>query len=175
MEKTFDKDYVIADTHIGHDRIVGYCNRPENHDEIMIREWRNTVGPNDRIYHLGDVSFYKEEAMRELVALLPGYKVLILGNHDRHNARWYLDIGFDEVFQKNIVLVRDKLTVVLSHYPIEEGDLFGYRRPGTIRVVNIHGHVHNNGFEGTTENHRNVSVEVIDYRPQLLEKIISEF
>ena len=28
--------WVVSDTHFGHRNIVGFCHRPENHEDIMI-------------------------------------------------------------------------------------------------------------------------------------------
>jgi len=43
---TYDT-WIISDTHFGHRNIVEYQDRPENHDEIMIRRWAASVGEDD--------------------------------------------------------------------------------------------------------------------------------
>lgn len=78
--------FITADTHFGHKNIIDYCGRPfksvEEMDEEMKRRWNEIVGPEDTVYHLGDVCMRKSMTPywgREL----NGRKMLILGNHDR--------------------------------------------------------------------------------------------
>ena len=57
--------FLIADTHFGH---TGVCNflrndgtklrpwtDPVQMDKDMVEYWNDTVRPNDKVYHLGDV------------------------------------------------------------------------------------------------------------------------
>ena len=54
-------NYYIADTHFGHENIMRHCNRPftsvDEQDEILIKNWNNTVGKNDTVYIIGDFCF----------------------------------------------------------------------------------------------------------------------
>jgi len=47
--------WIISDTHFYHDKIVGYCDRPENFTKKTMSHWRKMVAPDDLVYHLGDV------------------------------------------------------------------------------------------------------------------------
>jgi len=175
--------WVIADTHFFHTRLVEYCNRPHNFTDQLIRNWCNCVGTTDLVFHLGDVGFYKKRECGNLIRGLPGYKILIRGNHDRFPIKWYMDNGFMAVMESAVVNVcytkgkkqpRKKkqprnryYKVLLSHKPcpIPEGVDF-----------NIHGHFHNNEasrweenlVDVLTPNHRLMSIEETNYKPLLL-------
>ena len=53
------KIFLTSDTHFGHDREFlwgprGFTNSQE-HDEAVIKNWNETVSPDDIVYHLGDL------------------------------------------------------------------------------------------------------------------------
>lgn len=88
---------------------------------------------------------------------------LILGNHDNHPVKWYLDCGFDRVYDKSII-VQEKY--ILSHCPIEFSSNLG-------PFKNIHGHVHNDAdYLIPTRQRLNVSCEVLNYIPITIEEAI---
>lgn len=168
-------EFVTSDSHFRHANIIIYCDRPDNHDEIMFNGWNQKVAPENRVYHLGDVALGKDDDLQEMLRGLNGEKILIKGNHDRQKGRWYYEAGFSEFHKTPIVLIRRGVSVVLSHYPITDMDkLWTLRKPGTNKIVNIHGHLHNN--EGDMYNpdgiHVNVSVELTDYKPVPLDEIL---
>lgn len=78
--------FYIADTHIGHENIIRYDNRPfssiqEMNDEIVSR-WNQAVRDNDTVYILGDFSWYNSSKTCEYLDSLAGHKILVKGNHD---------------------------------------------------------------------------------------------
>lgn len=160
--------WVISDTHWGHDNIIRFCKRPENHDRLMMDNWYNTVEPNDVILHLGDVGLRgpKGEKLQEEFKHLPGHKYLVRGNHDTKPDEFYESLGFKAVMPHVQMVVPDGPIISLTHYPMEKGM--------SREVINIHGHIHNNGYDkGTPEfDYRNVSVEVMDYKPVKLRDIV---
>jgi calcineurin-like phosphoesterase family protein len=80
--------HFVGDTHLGHQNIIRYCDRPfgsmEEHDTALIRGWNEVVAPDDEVWHLGDFAWWHlpEEQVREMFRKLHGYVHLILGNHD---------------------------------------------------------------------------------------------
>lgn len=46
--------YIISDTHFRHANIVKYCGRDANHDEIMRRNWMETVAEETYLGKLGE-------------------------------------------------------------------------------------------------------------------------
>lgn len=91
--------WLVSDTHFGHDNIVGFCHRPEDHEQAMIAEWRKVVGPEDTLLHLGDLNYGSNARFKNLTAkeLTGGRKLLIQGNHDRQRYSFYKQSGFQIV------------------------------------------------------------------------------
>jgi calcineurin-like phosphoesterase family protein len=161
--------WIISDTHWKNDNIIKYCGRPMDHDRLMLNGWWDNVGPNDTILHLGDLGHtnkWDEEFTRK-IELLPGNKFIILGNHDKSNYD-YAGLGFT-VIPEFHTIVRDprgkNRTVYFTHAPMHS------LGQGSI---NIHGHIHNNGYDrgAGEQDYRNVSVEVMDYKPARLRDIL---
>lgn len=79
--------FYTSDTHFGHERILELCERPFSDvtrmNEALIERWNNVVQPEDTVYHLGDVALGKIAESLPLISRLNGYKILVLGNHDR--------------------------------------------------------------------------------------------
>lgn len=157
--------YVISDHHFGHQKIIDFESRPfttaEEMDEYMINQWNAIVSKEDKVFHLGDFSFYNKEKTKAIADRLNGKKFLILGNHDRGRSKsWWLDAGFDEVSEYPIIY---ESFYILSHEPIYMNKHMPY--------VNIHGHIHSQKYEG--KHYFNACVEHYDYKPVAFEEIRS--
>jgi calcineurin-like phosphoesterase family protein len=135
-------------------------------DEEMIKRWNETVRPNDKVYHLGDVVINRK-ALKTLHRL-NGDKVLIRGNHDIFRDDEY------RLFFRELRAYHVMNGMILSHIPIHTESL---GRFGT----NIHGHLHANRVmiqkhaKATPEidaRYHCVCVEQTDYRPILFEDVI---
>ncbi|MFU1794745.1 metallophosphoesterase [Paenibacillus azoreducens] len=157
--------YVISDHHFGHQKIIDFESRPfgtaEEMDEFMIERWNSIVTKQDKVFHLGDFSFYNKDKTKAIVERLNGHKFLIMGNHDRGRSKaWWLDAGFDEVSEYPLVY---QSFFILSHEPLYMNKHMPY--------VNIHGHIHSQKYEGL--HYFNASVEHWDYKPISFEEIKS--
>jgi calcineurin-like phosphoesterase family protein len=129
--------FLVADTHFGHAGMCRFSRKdgtklrpwedPEEMDEDMIKAWNETVRPNDKVYHLGDVVINRK-ALKTL-GRLNGDKVLIRGNHDIFRDDEYRPY-FRELRAYHVMN-----GMILSHIPIHSDSL---GRFGT----NIHGHLH---------------------------------
>ncbi|MWV45020.1 phosphoesterase [Paenibacillus sp. HJL G12] len=155
--------FVISDHHFGHQKIIDFESRPfanaAEMDEYMIEQWNAVVSQEDKVFHLGDFSFYNKEKTKAIVERMHGTKSLILGNHDRGRSKaWWLDAGFNDVSEYPIIY---QSFFILSHEPIYMNKHMPY--------VNIHGHIHGQKYEG--QHYFNVSVEHWDYKPVSFEDI----
>lgn len=112
--------YFTSDTHYSHSNIIKYCNRPFKDagemNRVIIENWNNLVKPEDTVYHLGDVAFASPEVTKNIVSNLNGYKILILGNHDRSGHKMK-EWGFQEVHQSLQIELEGGIKANLSHYP----------------------------------------------------------
>jgi calcineurin-like phosphoesterase family protein len=142
-------------------------------DEAMVKMWNETVRPNDKVYHLGDVVINRKSL--SIMNRLNGDKVLIRGNHDIFRDDEYR-LYFRELRAYHVMN-----GMILSHIPIHSDSLgrFG---------VNIHGHLHTNrvmklrGVDVKTgqvlysneidPRYHCVCVEQTDFRPILFEDVI---
>ncbi len=155
--------FFTSDHHFGHANIITFESRPfanaEEMTDAMIAKWNAVVGREDKVFHLGDFSFLNQAKTASIVSKLNGYKLLVLGNHDRGRSRsWWLDAGFDEVSEYPILY---KEFFFLSHEPLYMNSHMPY--------VNVHGHIHGQKYEG--KQHFNVCVEHWDYAPVSFEFI----
>mgnify|MGYP000043454190 CR=1 FL=1 len=157
------KVYLISDMHFGHPNIIKYENRPfssvEEMDAAIMNNWNTTVGKDDKVFILGDVSFYNKAKTKEIMENLNGYKTLIIGNHDKaRSLTWWKETGIQEVYQYPIIYNE---FYILSHEPVYLSENMPY--------ANIHGHIHH--LKYADKQFFNVSVECINYTPIHFEKI----
>lgn len=138
--------YFIADLHFGHKNVMSYDNRPfktiEENDETIIKNWNKTVGTDDEVYLLGDISWYNATKTLEILNNLNGNIHLIKGNHDDRLLR-NRDIQkrFAEIVDyKELSLIYSNNKIILCHYPIPcfKNHYYG--------AYHLYGHVHT-GFE----------------------------
>lgn len=163
--------FLVSDTHFGHSNICKFTRddgsklRPwetsEEMNEAMIKLWNDTVRPNDKVYHVGDVVIKRKDL--EILDRLNGDKVLIRGNHDIFKlsdyAKYFRDIRGTHKMDKFII----------SHYPIHPESISHWCS------CNIHGHTHYRNVlnsDGSEDiRYFNVSVENTEFKPILFEKV----
>lgn len=160
--------WVYSDTHFNEEDMK-HLRKNYIGDDQQIKRINSKVGKNDTIIilgDLGDLNFIKK---------IKGYKVLIMGNHEKGASNYrrvqkYIedyDKGtveidlrmyriednhlFDEVYEGPL-MINDRL--ILSHEPIQT--LPSY-------IFNIHGHDHSKWF--ISDHHMNVCAEHINYTP----------
>lgn len=153
------KTFFIADLHFGHDAVIRYENRPfenvKEMDEALIANWNQVVGEQDRVYLLGDVSFYNEEMTAGIIRQLNGMKYLVTGNHDNAEVARYYEMGFCRVYDCPVILEEFWM---LSHEPLYVNKNMPY--------ANIFGHVHTGKqYTDYSEQSFCVSAERICYTP----------
>lgn len=155
------KVFCIADTHFGHANIIRYCNRPfssvEQMDQVMIKNWNETVSNKDIVLHLGDVGLCERSRLKEIIQQLNGKKILIMGNHDTYTKKFYEEAGFQEV--SKFPILYDSF-YLLSHAPLQLSE--------TTPYYNCYGHVHNDVKYIDTPTSKCFCVERTGYRPSLL-------
>lgn len=173
--------FLVSDTHFGHAGVCKFTEAdgvtkirpwtdPDEMDEAMVKMWNETVRPNDKVYHLGDVVINRK-ALKTL-ARLNGDKVLIKGNHDIFRLEEYTP------YFRDIRAYHVMNGCILSHIPMHESNL---GRFGT----NIHGHLHTHRvtqlvrWGNTTQfdevidpRYHCVCVEQTDFRPILFEDVV---
>ena len=176
--------FLVSDTHFGHHGVCRFMRNdgvtklrpfddPHEMDEHMVEAWNDTVRPNDKVYHLGDVVINRKSL--GIMSRLNGDKVLIRGNHDIFRDDEYRQY-FRELRAYHVMN-----GMILSHIPVHPESLgrFG---------VNIHGHLHAHrvmkprGVDARTgeilysneidPRYHCVCVEQTDFAPILFEDVI---
>ncbi len=149
--------YVIPDTHLGHDNIKKYCNRPDNFETLIEKNWNELVGESDTVIHLGDISF-KEEWVKRLGSWR-GRKILIRGNHDKMPPELYMNCGFTAVVEE-LVMDLNNVIILFSHRP----------KFDHACDINIHGHQHNLAVYDSRRLYLPLSLEHMGYKPLPLDE-----
>lgn len=134
--------WFIGDLHFGHAKVAALrgFSEPDLHDMTIQHKWRKQVSENDIVYVLGDISAGGTAAeLRSLglIALLPGRKRLISGNHDSISSihrRLSPNLeAFRHVFEAIQDFGRFRIEgeeVLMSHYPYKsQGDGPGRGEP----------------------------------------------
>ena len=158
-----DQTWLISDTHFFHVNIGQYCSRPDGWQDLIIENWNRWIGPKEIVFHLGDLVLGKKENAQALIPLLNGKLYLIRGNHDRRSAAFYQDLGITLVKDPYRMDMTDGMQLVFSHSPIV---------PLPPRLLNLHGHIHNNPAPELGPCHINLSIEVLQYRPWRLGDVL---
>ena len=112
---------------------------------IILAKYKEQVKCDDLFIYLGDLcyrEFTNQKRINELIHDLPGYKVLVKGNHDTQDDEFYYKAGFDLVCE---AAKFDNL--LFTHIPVNLEDV--------PDVVNIHGHLHNKTFTSFDGQHLN--------------------
>jgi calcineurin-like phosphoesterase family protein len=162
--------FLVSDTHFGHAGVCKFLrddgvtklrpwDSPEEMDEEMVKRWNETVGPKDKVYHLGDVVINRKALIT--LSRLNGDKVLIKGNHDIFRLEDYVPY-FRDIRGYHVV---DNF--IMSHIPVHADSKGRF-------AGNIHGHLHSNKVmkmhgEKRTDKidpwYECVCVEQTDFRP----------
>lgn len=103
--------HIITDTHFGHDSLKLFGLRQNDYEEKIISNWQEKVAAGDTVIHLGDLGVpFEKNAKNINIALLPGKKILLRGNHDKETHEYYMNNGFD--------LCCDELAVTIANIKI---------------------------------------------------------
>ncbi len=179
-------NYYIADLHLGHENAMRrFDHRPfktlDEQDDAIITNINKTVSPQDNLFFLGDVSWYKPDKTAELISKINcKNRFLLIGNHDR----WIKDGKCKKLFQGIYDLKRiddNGRIVVLCHFPLAVWD---QSHRGSYH---LYGHVHNNLCDDKITpthnilNHNEMKnamntgcmLPYMDYTPRTLDYIIS--
>lgn len=167
--------YFTSDTHFNHDKQFvyeprGFHSITEMH-ETLIKNWNETVSPEDDIYMLGDFFLGTDmDFVKDTISNLNGRIHLIIGNHDT-NAKVNLYGEIDKIVdvQYATIITYKKRQFYLSHYPT----LTTYEQTNPEKAIfNMFGHTHSKEkfFEDNPFMY-NVALDANDNRPVSIETI----
>ena len=177
--------FFTSDFHLFHNNVLKYDNRPFNdvHEmHLAIEErWNETVGPDDVVIYLGDLSFARQEDRQYVDKLLLGLngKIhYIMGNHDKYDniikmpkfetVQDYLELRLVHYNDENIKV---ETLFCMMHYPIYS---WNKKHHGSYMV---HGHSHHNLDSGVFhKNNRIIDVgcNECNYTPVSYKEIIEK-
>lgn len=141
--------FFTSDTHFCHDR--GFVYNPRGFDNVLdmneaiVERWNSVVGPDDIVYHLGDVMLNDNVAGMKFLSRLNGHIYLLRGNHDT-DTRWKLYDTLDNVTVLGYaeVIKFGKFRFYLSHHPTYTSNLDN-DAPLSQHLINLYGHTHQTG------------------------------
>lgn len=183
-KEVFMAIFFTSDLHICHNKDFIYQNRGfnsiEEHNKALVRNWNETVSPEDTVYVMGDMIMgdNRHEAL-DYIKQLNGTIVMVRGNHDTDSKfKDYLNecpnIDKDSVNNEYVkVLKIGKRCYYLSHYPTIIGDiLFENKKQRLPVTVCLHGHTHSKDrFEFIEYGCYNVGLDAHDMRPVSLDEV----
>lgn len=167
--------WIWSDPHFGHENMYKFTNydgsplRPwddmQEAEEYMIQEYNKLVHEGDTCYWLGDICGIQTYAEKIMPRFNKSRRILVLGNHDaKLGAKYWLK------WFNNIRGSFNRDNHIFSHFPISSGSKGRFKR-------NVHGHTHSNFITNDDKIdvwYKNVSVEVIEFRPINFSEILSE-
>lgn len=156
--------FFTGDTHFGDHRTINIHKRPfvtvAEMDALLIDRWNATVGPDDIVWHLGDVA-RRPADVPALLARLHGTKHLLRGNNDPDAtlaaSGWASTGDYAEIDL-------DGHRLVMCHYPFRNWN--GQHK----RAINLHGHSH--GRLKPMPRQFDVGVDVHGFAPVRLDALL---
>lgn len=182
--------FFTSDQHFNHQFIISITHRPfqdlDEMDRVLIKNWNDTVQPNDYVFTLGDFAWSNSpHIINNYLNQLQGQIFFLPGNHDKERAIKHLPnhvTKIDDItnlsikYQNNLAIV---YLFVLSHYPL----LTWSKR--NIGCKNLFGHIHtlkdntlNTGYDkylNITHQQYDVGVDNNNYRPVSLSFLLTHF
>lgn len=161
-------DYVTSDLHLGHEAIIRHCNRPfrtlRKMNKTLIKNIKETVGPEDRLFILGDLFWPghdQKDILKGYMDEIPCRKILILGNHDRLAPWQYIDCGIESVHTS---LIYDE-GILMVHDP-------AISQAVPENWIVLCGHIHN--LFDRVKNVINVGVDVRGFKPVDVQDLLAQ-
>jgi calcineurin-like phosphoesterase family protein len=156
----------IADTHFGHAGALSLYRRPfasvAEMNAAMLERWNATVRHQDDVWHLGDFALRTSAAdAADLLRALNGRKHLVTGNNDPPGI-----VALPEwsSVQPYVEISVEGTRLVLCHYAFRTWN-------GMAKgALNLHGHSH--GRLKPLPRQRDVGVDVWDFRPVTLDRLL---
>lgn len=143
--------FVTSDSHLFHDKLLGFMHRPYATMDDMVRdfiaEWNGLVkSEDDTVYHLGDFALGTDlDKIADVIKQLNGRMYLILGNHDTPAK-----VSFYQQFPKIKMFGSVNIDgYLLTHHPVHPS-LLGertVRSDGFGDKYSCHGHNHKNSID----------------------------
>lgn len=166
------KDRIISDTHFLHAREVACGERKSWYEFKIENNWRRLVKDTDTIIHIWDVCCGQDNNVHEIfIKQLPGFKILVKGNHDNKSDSWYIDHGRDMVVQ-SMIIKRHGKEILFQHIP----DDFSMDRAVAARnrvVMHWHYHAHWNDKILARHNHVLYSCERENMHPRTIQYMLN--
>lgn len=172
--------WFTSDTHFGHERVLGFTNRPfDNIHEMnnaFVENINKKVKQEDELYILGDFSFKITAAdAASIRRSIHCRKIhLVPGNHDKDWSQPAVAGTF--ILESHIcILKHNKQKLALCHFPMADWPSMAH---GSIH---LHGHIHS---EGSSYNEINrmqglyrfdVGVDANGYSPVSLDEVLDWF
>lgn len=173
------KIFVCSDLHFGHNRNFIYEPRGfssiQEHDEIIVKNIRETVGFDDDFWILGDLLLGDNEHGMECLRQLPGHLHIVRGNHDT-DTRWtlYSTLPNATLHGWADMLKYKKYNFYLSHYHTDVATLDENPRLHE-HTLNLFGHSHQkSSFWHDIPYYFHVGLDSNDNRPISLDDIIQK-
>lgn len=180
IAETMANLWFTSDWHIGHSNIIKHANRPfgdvEEMNATILQRYRALVAPEDTVWFLGDIAW--KPVYLDLLADLPGHKILVRGNHDRAtDTAMRQRAGFENIYD-GAMMDLFGVKCRLSHYPYagySSDPRYLERRPERVPgEVLIHGHSHvppekriNAAFRSV-----NIGVDAWDFFPVSVREVV---
>lgn len=185
--------YFTSDLHLGHRLVAKHRGfllpngdpDVEAHDHAVLGNWVRTVGAEDQVWVLGDLSVTSNaDRLRSLLATigsLPGEKHLIPGNHDpvhpmhRDAHKWQR--AYLETFSSVQPFARRRVAgqpVLLSHFPYsaDRGEVrYSQYRLKDEGMFLLHGHTHSSE-RVTSKRELHVGLDAWDLTPVSIESVV---
>jgi calcineurin-like phosphoesterase family protein len=178
MDLDWSNTFFISDEHFDWFTIAAQGEKAYRLPDLqmiskIVRRMDSYLDEDSVIWHLGDFC-EDEKILKYLIRPLPGTHYLLLGNHDTLPIETYLNAGFADVWNCDIIL---NSQFYLSHMRTEFFQTQKY---------NLHGHSHGKGGKNYfslpihehAELHRHcydVSACITDYALTSLDKIMRTF
>ncbi|MDA7501948.1 metallophosphoesterase family protein [Chitinophagales bacterium] len=165
--------FFTSDHHFGHKNIIKFSNRPfdsvEEMDTALIQKWNEKVGPDDEVYHLGDVGLCSAGKLREILDQLNGKIYLIKGNHEKSaevcSSRFEWIKDYHELVVKDPEFKKGQQMIVLFHYALREWNASHW---GTYH---LYGHSHGSLKDDPSSHSFDIGVDCHDFSPLSYEEV----